>query len=110
MLYASRRNDTMTTFSERHGPKRIDYVLSPSKIEIWDVRFQSTSTCKLHFYLSSDGTMTVREKTSSANANLTLFHVKKGFEQIFLPQGYPESVSSDYMKYQIWDTVQVSRF
>uniref|UniRef100_A0A670JBN7 RUS family member 1 n=1 Tax=Podarcis muralis TaxID=64176 RepID=A0A670JBN7_PODMU len=25
---------------------------------------------------------------------------------VFLPQGYPESVSSDYLAYQIWDTVQ----
>lgn len=30
------------------------------------------------------------------------------FCQVFLPQGYPESVSDDYYKYQIWDTVQVS--
>jgi len=26
---------------------------------------------------------------------------------VFLPQGYPESVSDDYLEYQIWDTVQV---
>ncbi|XP_049952057.1 RUS family member 1 [Schistocerca serialis cubense] len=26
--------------------------------------------------------------------------------QVFLPQGYPDSVSSDYFNYQIWDTVQ----
>ena len=25
----------------------------------------------------------------------------------FLPHGYPESVSDDYLTYQIWDTVQV---
>ncbi|KAJ1126196.1 hypothetical protein NDU88_004604 [Pleurodeles waltl] len=28
------------------------------------------------------------------------------FTSIFLPQGYPESVSEDYLSYQIWDTVQ----
>ncbi|KYM95259.1 UPF0420 protein C16orf58 [Cyphomyrmex costatus] len=28
------------------------------------------------------------------------------FKQIFLPQGYPDSVHSDYTAYQIWDTVQ----
>ncbi|XP_077170723.1 RUS family member 1 isoform X2 [Paroedura picta] len=28
------------------------------------------------------------------------------FMSIFLPQGYPESVSPDYLAYQIWDTVQ----
>ncbi|XP_074854342.1 RUS family member 1 isoform X2 [Carettochelys insculpta] len=28
------------------------------------------------------------------------------FMSVFLPQGYPESVSTDYLPYQIWDTVQ----
>lgn len=27
-------------------------------------------------------------------------------KEIFLPQGYPFSVSKDYIHYQIWDTVQ----
>uniref|UniRef100_UPI00398E4E4A RUS family member 1-like n=1 Tax=Pristiophorus japonicus TaxID=55135 RepID=UPI00398E4E4A len=29
-----------------------------------------------------------------------------GFTSLFLPQGYPDSVSDDYLTYQIWDTVQ----
>ncbi|XP_030066325.1 RUS family member 1 isoform X1 [Microcaecilia unicolor] len=28
------------------------------------------------------------------------------FTSVFLPQGYPESVSEDYLTYQIWDTLQ----
>ncbi|KAJ6653360.1 hypothetical protein lerEdw1_009261, partial [Lerista edwardsae] len=28
------------------------------------------------------------------------------FMSVFLPQGYPDSVSPDYLAYQIWDTVQ----
>ncbi|XP_030637990.1 RUS family member 1 [Chanos chanos] len=28
------------------------------------------------------------------------------FKSVFLPQGYPESVSEDYLPYQLWDTVQ----
>lgn len=28
--------------------------------------------------------------------------------EVFLPEGYPSSVSSDYWDYQMWDTVQVS--
>ncbi|XP_041035973.1 RUS1 family protein C16orf58 homolog isoform X2 [Carcharodon carcharias] len=28
------------------------------------------------------------------------------FTSVFLPQGYPDSVSGDYLSYQIWDTVQ----
>uniref|UniRef100_A0A8C0GB37 RUS family member 1 n=1 Tax=Chelonoidis abingdonii TaxID=106734 RepID=A0A8C0GB37_CHEAB len=30
----------------------------------------------------------------------------EGQTSVFLPQGYPESVSQDYLPYQIWDTVQ----
>nr|CAD7432178.1 unnamed protein product [Timema monikensis] len=28
------------------------------------------------------------------------------FREVFLPQGYPDSVSDDYFHYQVWDTVQ----
>jgi hypothetical protein len=33
--------------------------------------------------------------------------IEKFFHQVFLPQGYPRSVSDDYYKYQLWDTLQV---
>lgn len=32
--------------------------------------------------------------------------VGRFLSQIFLPHGYPDSVSSDYTRYQVWDTVQ----
>ena len=36
------------------------------------------------------------------------FHLSVLFmQEAFLPQGYPGSVSDDYLAYQIWDTVQV---
>lgn len=35
--------------------------------------------------------------------NFTLYRI---FKNVFLPQGYPDSVSEDYIHYQIWDTVQ----
>ena len=28
-------------------------------------------------------------------------------QEVFLPQGYPSSVSDDYLTYQLWDTLQV---
>ncbi|XP_023687466.2 RUS family member 1 isoform X1 [Paramormyrops kingsleyae] len=28
------------------------------------------------------------------------------FKSVFLPQGYPDSVSGDYLQYQFWDTIQ----
>lgn len=29
------------------------------------------------------------------------------FKEVFLPQGFPDSVHKDYVPYQIWDTLQV---
>ncbi|KAI9586133.1 RUS family member 1 [Glossina fuscipes] len=34
------------------------------------------------------------------------FFLFRLMQQIFLPRGYPDSVSEDYAAYQIWDTVQ----
>ncbi|KAF3846111.1 hypothetical protein F7725_003189 [Dissostichus mawsoni] len=34
--------------------------------------------------------------------------IVRSFKSVFLPQGYPESVSEDYVHYQFWDTVQLS--
>lgn len=31
-----------------------------------------------------------------------------GLPAVFLPQGFPDSVSPDYLPYQLWDSVQVS--
>lgn len=28
-------------------------------------------------------------------------------KEVFLPRGFPNSVSKDYAEYQIWDTIQV---
>ncbi|XP_055304547.1 RUS family member 1 isoform X2 [Sitodiplosis mosellana] len=35
--------------------------------------------------------------------NFALYRI---FKNLFLPQGYPDSVSEDYIHYQFWDTVQ----
>ncbi|XP_075220799.1 RUS family member 1 isoform X2 [Lycorma delicatula] len=32
--------------------------------------------------------------------------MKVFFQEVFLPQGYPESVSKDYFDYQLWDSIQ----
>uniref|UniRef100_A0AAY4DDC4 Uncharacterized protein n=1 Tax=Denticeps clupeoides TaxID=299321 RepID=A0AAY4DDC4_9TELE len=41
-----------------------------------------------------------------ADSSRTGSSISGAFKSIFLPQGYPESVSGDYLQYQIWDTVQ----
>ena len=37
-------------------------------------------------------------------------HTHTHTQEAFLPQGYPTSVSDDYLAYQIWDTVQVHSY
>ena len=34
------------------------------------------------------------------------FSLVRLFTEIFLPQGYPASVTQDYLTYQVWDTIQ----
>ncbi|XP_077475231.1 RUS family member 1 [Stigmatopora argus] len=55
-------------------------------------------------YLAKDGRMERRRDSREAESRgNTLIAV---FKSVFLPQGYPESVSGDYLQYQFWDTVQ----
>ena len=38
--------------------------------------------------------------------NITVLHCPS-LHQVLLPEGYPSSVSKDYLEYQLWDTLQV---
>ncbi|KAI1727437.1 vitamin b6 photo-protection and homoeostasis domain-containing protein [Ditylenchus destructor] len=44
----------------------------------------------------------------TSKLNITDFYKRfKGlFNEVFLPQGYPHTVTADYVEYQIWDTAQ----
>ncbi|XP_034046722.1 RUS1 family protein C16orf58 homolog [Thalassophryne amazonica] len=53
-------------------------------------------------YLTDDGVMK-RDRTGSGSSRNSVIGA---FKSVFLPQGYPESVSGDYLQYQLWDTVQ----
>ena len=57
--------------------------------------------------LPSDGTVLERQVQSGRG---TVAHVQTSlhdaFMSIFMPQGYPDSVSADYREYQIWDSLQ----
>ncbi|XP_018588192.2 RUS family member 1 isoform X1 [Scleropages formosus] len=53
-------------------------------------------------YRLTEGRVVVREK-SEAGGRSSLLGL---FKSVFLPQGYPDSVSKDYLQYQFWDTVQ----
>ena len=40
------------------------------------------------------------------STNTVLQKIGIFLKNAFLPQGYPDSVSDDYLSYQVWDTVQ----
>ncbi|XP_052347497.1 RUS1 family protein C16orf58 homolog [Oncorhynchus keta] len=55
-------------------------------------------------YQLKDGVMErEREGGNDGTTGKTIIGV---FKSVFLPQGYPESVSGDYLQYQFWDTLQ----
>ncbi|BFZ18691.1 hypothetical protein BsWGS_21730 [Bradybaena similaris] len=57
------------------------------------------STPRKHSYLlKHDGAL---KRISSGYSSVSHF-----FRSVFLPQGYPDTVSEDYLSYQIWDTTQ----
>ncbi|CAL8266265.1 unnamed protein product [Gadus morhua 'NCC'] len=56
-------------------------------------------------YVAQDGAME-RRRDGRDGASGGGNYVIGVFKSVFLPQGYPESVSADYLQYQFWDTVQ----
>ncbi|KAM4534891.1 RUS family member 1 [Fundulus diaphanus] len=55
-------------------------------------------------YLVNDGALERRRDGSEGGSRGNC--VVAFFKSVFLPQGYPESVSRDYLQYQFWDTLQ----
>ena len=51
--------------------------------------------------VGADGTL-VRRSAQSRSVR----SVRSAFQSVFLPQGFPDSVSRDYVEYQIWDSMQ----
>lgn len=59
------------------------------------------------FAITPDGSLKTYTKHNTRLTQFKLIYLLKTiFEEVFLPEGYPSSVSSDYWDYQIWDTVQ----
>ncbi|CAM4366809.1 unnamed protein product [Leuciscus chuanchicus] len=48
----------------------------------------------------------IKRQKDAMDGRLAGNSVSGVFKSVFLPQGYPESVSEDYLQYQLWDTVQ----
>ncbi|XP_067883344.1 RUS1 family protein C16orf58 homolog isoform X3 [Heterodontus francisci] len=61
------------------------------------------STRRAWRYVQLEGGELVRRAEQAERVSRS---VAVWFTSVFLPQGYPDSVSDDYLTYQIWDTVQ----
>ncbi|KAK7576676.1 hypothetical protein V9T40_012962 [Parthenolecanium corni] len=59
-----------------------------------------------YLFVRRNSNLSVSLKNTIGARSLSVAFVKKILQDVFLPRGYPSSVSSDYMDYQIWDTVQ----
>lgn len=59
------------------------------------------SPVKRDYLQFADGGQLQQADRSARHSSIT-----QAFRAIFLPQGYPDSVSKDYAEYQLWDTVQ----
>ena len=57
-----------------------------------------------HFVEDSSGHLVPHQSRNSRTTSSSLLY--SFFQQVFLPQGFPESVSPDYVAYQLWDTSQ----
>ncbi|EFN84004.1 RUS1 family protein C16orf58 homolog [Harpegnathos saltator] len=58
-------------------------------------------------YIKSEDGFSVNEvKSESTESQDIYFRFVSFVKEVFLPQGYPDSVRADYLAYQIWDTVQ----
>ena len=55
------------------------------------------------FVEDSSGNLVSRPSRTRFSLSALLYSF---FQEVFLPQGFPDSVSSDYVTYQIWDTLQ----
>lgn len=61
--------------------------------------FADDSNRNIIIFKSSESSRCLRKVTKS--------FIVSFFKDVFLPQGFPDSVHPDYIPYQIWDTVQV---
>ncbi|XP_076287109.1 RUS family member 1 [Lasioglossum baleicum] len=62
---------------------------------------------KENFYVKSKDEQSITELLSDTTRTKSIYSsIITIIKEVFLPQGYPDSVHLDYTSYQIWDTVQ----
>lgn len=71
--------------------------MSLSEIQRGQLTGRVYSTSKGFYYVSNDST-----KNFNRNKQTLIHWFLSIFKEIFLPAGYPNTVSDDYLSYQIW--------
>lgn len=100
-----RKNILLTEKNGSHG-KEIYYVNPSGKFSFNHTQLLQTFS-KSKFIPNSDRKDALRVVSSESSLKENIqYTLKNVFKEIFLPQGYPSSVSEDYTSYQIWDTAQ----
>lgn len=61
---------------------------------------------KERFFVKSKFEQSITELCSDTNRSSFYASIGSVLKEVFLPQGFPDSVHPDYVPYQIWDTVQ----
>ncbi|XP_014679198.1 PREDICTED: RUS1 family protein C16orf58 homolog [Priapulus caudatus] len=68
--------------------------------------FGSHKSQQTYFSDKSEDKLKLRVKTEKKGIRCQWTSLISFFRLVFLPQGFPHSVSCDYIHYQIWDTIQ----
>lgn len=110
MTYERGLTDAEEILAEEKRSRGTYIFIRRSKPRVKHITFFRLAYITCNPFDVSDDKLTVSLKNSSAQQRLGVALVKKFLHDVFLPRGYPSSVSSDYMDYQIWDTVQVKLY
>ena len=94
----SRKSLKVSLFLKLQNPKMSIFSLKESNLSKGEALEHVVQEKKLI-------TVTVNNLSSNSLGYL-VSNFKTIVKNVFLPEGYPHSVSDDYMTYQIWDTIQ----
>ncbi len=86
-------------FSENRG------AFAPSRKYIFDKK--SSQPYKIVEEIQEQSNEKNEQEKRSVSSWSWFQSLRIALRQVFLPHGYPQSVSKDYVTYQIWDTLQV---
>ena len=92
----------------------LNSIATDSIIPVYHIkqRYGKNQTCEYYSIPKYGNSILERREDKSPGRSVkTIFthlyiYLLQVLREVFLPEGYPESVSSDYIVYQFWDTIQ----